>query len=374
MKVNETNHKKQGTIEQINILRAFGVLAVMAIHTSGYFTEIKHFDPLVLVNLLIDVFSQFAVPLFILISGFVLARNYRQDFSISGFYSKRIRSIIPQYIIFSVLYTLFNNLAAMRKSSLYSNIMLILKNIWQSDASYHLWFFAIIIQCYIFYPLIIKIYDFFKQRNKAELLVTLMLILQIAFMAGKHTPYLTSIKINFLAYLFYFGLGIYSCDHYETLQNSSGRLTPLWAATTLALTIGSGFFIIIGLTCGYRYNTIPDYYLIGSEVVYPILRISSFLLLFNMANSLTRKKNLLTKVVSRIGDYSFGMYLIHIFFNQSAIKILKNSYNIDYNNWQFYLLVFAVPVVLSYLSVRIISFLPYSYYIIGYRNRTRKRA
>lgn len=372
MNTNATSHKKLGTIEQINFLRAFGVLAVIAIHATGYFTEIKQFNNLVLVNLLTDVFSQFAVPLFILISGFVLARNYRNNFSIIQFYRKRVRSIIPQYIIFSVLYTFFNNSVAMRNNSINENITLISQNIWQSDASYHLWFFAIIIQCYIFYPLVIKIYDLFKLRDRTELFISLMLIIQMAFMVGKHTPYLATIKINFIAFLFYFCLGVYSCDHYKNLKSGLHRLTPLFATTTLALTIGSSFFIIVGLTTGYRYNTIPNYYFIGSELIYPILRISSFLLLFNLANNLVGRKSVLARAVYKIGDYSFGIYLIHIFFNQSAIKILKN-YNINYNNWQFYLILFVVPLVFSYLSVRLIGCLPFSYYIIGYKNRNSNK-
>ncbi|HBP64468.1 MAG TPA: hypothetical protein DD730_09365 [Desulfosporosinus sp.] len=68
-------HTDHIIIEEINFLRAFAVLAVIAIHTSGYFTEIKSYNHLVLVNLWADIFCQFAVPLFILISGFVLAKS-----------------------------------------------------------------------------------------------------------------------------------------------------------------------------------------------------------------------------------------------------------------------------------------------------------
>ncbi|HEY8911042.1 MAG TPA: acyltransferase [Desulfosporosinus sp.] len=361
-------HKKRGTIEEINFLRAFGVLAVMAIHTSGYFTEIQQFNRLVLLNLWTDVFSQFAVPLFILISGFVLAMKYRNNFSVKQFYLKRIRSIIPQYLFFSLLYTAFNNWDVMNTSSLPTNLTLIFKAIWRSDASYHLWYFAIIIQFYILYPLIIKIYDFFKLRKSAELLISLMFILQIAFMISLHTSYFATVKINLIAYLFYFGLGIYSCDHFESIKNGLNRLTPLFVATTFVLTIGASFFIIIGLTTGYRYNTIPPYYFIGSELVYPILRISSFLLLFNLAKNLIGKRGVFAKAVYKLGEYSFGIYLIHIFFNQYAIKILK-TYQINYNNWQFYPIVFTVTAILSYFTVRLISYLPFSYYIIGYRNK-----
>ena len=361
-------HTEHRTIDEINYLRGFGVLAVIAIHTTGYFTEIKSYNTLVLMTLWTDIFSQFAVPLFILISGLVLARNYRNNFSLIKFYKKRIRSIIPQYLIFSVLYTVFNNWVVMQSNSRSTNLSLLVNNIWHSNASYHLWFFAIIIQFYILYPIIIKIYDYFKRFDRAELLMALLLIIQTLWMVGIHSTSFPFIKLNFMSFLLYFGLGIYTCDHFDQLKKGFNRLTPIYLTTSLALTLGSSFFIIIGLTTGYRYSSIPAYFSMGAELVYPALRISTFLLLFNLAASLVGKRSILAKVVYRIGDYSFGIYLIHIFFNQYAIRILKN-HTIDYNNWIFYPSVFVVTVVLSYLAVRLISYLPYSYYIIGRGNK-----
>ncbi|MBC2726386.1 acyltransferase [Desulfosporosinus sp.] len=362
---------KPGKIEEINYLRGFGVLAVIAIHTTGYFTVIKEFNSLVLLTLWTDVFSQFAVPLFILISGFVLARNYRNDFPLIDFYKKRIRSIIPQYLLFSVLYTAFNNWAAMKASSLSTNFKLLLKNIWHADASYHLWFFLLIIVFYLLYPIIIRLYTLFKQRDRAEQFLALLLILQTLFMVSLHTPYLAGTRVNFIGFLFYFGLGIYTADHYKQLKEGFKRQTSILFTMSMALTLGSSFFIIIGLTTGYRYNTTPDYFFIGSELVYPMFRVVTFLLLYNVARYLLeKKKSVLAKVMNKIGQYSFGIYLIHIFFNQSAIKLLKD-YQIGFDDWVFYPIVYLVTVVLSYLSVRVISFMPFSYYIIGFQSPKR---
>ena len=364
------HHIKLSPIEEINFLRGFGVLAVIAIHTTGYFTEIKSYNTLVLLNLWTDIFSQFAVPLFILISGFVLARNYSFNFSLTKFYIKRIRSIIPQYLIFSILYTVFNNWVVMKSSPLHTNLSLLLNNILHSSASYHLWFFSIIIQFYILFPIIIKIYAFSKRIKREEFLIAFLLIIQILWMVGIHTSSFPFIKLNFMSFLFYFGLGIYTCDHFDQVKKGFNRLTPLYLITSMALTLGSSFFIIIGLTMGYSYNSIPAYFFMGAELIYPVLRISTFLLLFNLAASLVGKTSILAKVVYRIGDYSFGIYLIHIFFNQYAIGILKNI-TIDYNYWVFYPSVFVVTVVLSYFAVWLISYLPFSYYIIGRRNKIK---
>jgi Uncharacterized protein conserved in bacteria len=361
--------RKNGLIREVNDLRGFAVLAVIAIHTTGYFTEIPRYNNLVLVNLWTDVFSQFAVPLFIVISGFVLAKNYRFKFSLWTFYQKRVRSVIPQYVVFSGAYTVFNNWEVMQNNSLMTNAKLLVKHILNSDASYHLWFFAIIIQLYLLYPLIIRIYTFFEQRNKSELLLAVFLLLQTLWMVGSHTPYFGTLKINFIAYLFYFGLGIYCWDHFERFRNLGKSLTPVFVVTSLALTIGASFFIIIGLTTGYRYNEIPPYFFIGPELIYPVLRVSTFLLFFNLARKLAGQKNILKKVISNLGTHSFGIYLIHIFFNQYTIRILRD-FSIDYTHGLFYPIVFMSTVILSYLAVRLISCLPFSYYIIGHRAKS----
>lgn len=371
MNEKKLDHADHKTIEEINYLRGFGVIAVIIIHTTGYFTEIKSYNNLVILNLWTDVFSQFAVPLFILISGFVLARNYRLDFSITEFYKKRIRSIIPQYLIFSILYTLFNNWAVMQSNPLSANLTLLLNNIVHSNASYHLWFFSIIIQLYILYPIIIKIYEFCKLIDRAEFMIALLLIIQTLWMVGIHTSSYSFIKLNFISFLFYFVLGIYVVDYFDQLKTASKHLTPIYLITSLALTVGASCFIIIGLTTGYDYYSIPGYFFIGSELIYPVLRISTFIFLLNVAANLIGKRSLLAKVIYRLGDYSFGIYLIHIFFNQYAIRILKNQ-AIDFNSWAFYPIVFVITVVLSYLVVRLISYFPYSYYLIGHRNQKRK--
>lgn len=368
MERNKKDHSESGIIEEVNFLRGFGILAVIAIHTTGYFTEIDDYGSLVLVNLWTDIFSQFAVPLFICISGFVLAGKYRLKFSLKLFYLKRIRSIIPQYLIFSFLYTLFNNWDVMRLSSPSANLTLLGKNIWHADASYHFWFFALIIAFYLCYPLIIKFYDFAKNIIWEEMVLTIFLIIQLLWMVGVHT--VPNMKVNFIAYLFYFGLGIYACDHFASLKINFKRLTPVLLTLSAALTVGASFFIIIGLTTGYRYSAIPEYYFIGADLIYPVLRVVTFLLLLNLAVALVRKRGVHIKMLYRLGEYSFGIYLIHIFFNQTAIKILNND-NIGYNNWLFYPIVFTVTVVVSYLAVRLLSYIPYSYFLIGHGSRRK---
>lgn len=231
--------------------------------------------------------------------------------------------------------------------------------------------FSIIIQLYLLYPLIVKLYAFFRQRDKAGLLVVIFLVIQTAYMVGIHSSYLAGTKLNFMGFLFYFSLGLYWQDYFSTYKKNFNLPISILFAMSLALTLGCSFFIIIGLKTGHSYSTIPEYFFMGPELIYPAFRTITFLLLFAVSSSLLeKKKSVIARVINKIGDYSFGIYLIHIFFNQSAIKFLRN-YQIDFDNWAFYIIVFAVTLILSYISVRLISFIPYSYYLIGSQNKKR---
>jgi surface polysaccharide O-acyltransferase-like enzyme len=116
---------------------------------------------------IIDVFSHFAVPSFIFISGFVLSHNYNGPFSKKLFYKKRAKSILPQYMIFSIFYIIFDILLSSLNVNVYSvSILKVIFDLLTANSYYHLWFFALIIQFYMFYPYLIEIYNKFVTNNR----------------------------------------------------------------------------------------------------------------------------------------------------------------------------------------------------------------
>src|SRR5690242_5000258 len=88
----------------IDVLRLVSILAVLLIHTTTRTLEISHYD---LVNNLFTLFlnqaSRFAVPLFFLISGFVLEVSNKPIKYIT-FLKKRLGKIFIPYIFWSLIY------------------------------------------------------------------------------------------------------------------------------------------------------------------------------------------------------------------------------------------------------------------------------
>lgn len=100
--------RQKERIPQLDIFRAIAIFAVLAIHaTSRTLAETlgtNMFHPFLFINK----FSQFAVPSFIFLSGFVLFYNYI-DRPLGGktlgkFYTRRLLYIIVPYVVFSLLY------------------------------------------------------------------------------------------------------------------------------------------------------------------------------------------------------------------------------------------------------------------------------
>ena len=377
MKHKNTKIHAQGThVREIDYLRGFAILAVILIHTSANFTKITPLNNLVLLNILIDIFTHFAVPLFIFISGFVLAINNYNSFSVKSFYIKRFRSILPQYLIFSILYiTVF---AFTYESP--SPLMIIFKII-SAGGSYHLWFFAILIEFYIFYPIIIQTYHHFEEESNINDFLILSWLIQMVWVVL--TLVLKTIVDDsllayvlqriFISYLFYFSLGIYASKNFDALNDSLKSIKShqfILGLITILLTILISLFWVKGLIdYDYFYNISPLYFIIPGileTVYYPTI----FILLFGASKYLSERKNKIASTIYLVGKHSFGIYLIHVFFMIFTIKQLDNL-GTDYDDLIFYPLLFIISTSLSLFSVHLISYFPHSELLIGINSKKK---
>lgn len=359
-------------IVEIDYLRGFGILAVVAIHVIYDFVNKKIFSVVLLLNIFLDTFITFAVPLFIFISGFVLFLKYKNNhYKISEFYRKRALAVFFPYIFFSIAYTFFA----------YKNVSLtlIMKNICLARAYQHLWFFLILIQLYILYPYLSRLYDFTRRKKQSVALIIICLITQIIWnvFTGYVLPYLNCENLAArillkvlrqhicISYIFYFFFGIYIMDNYKGFKAymEKVKISRLFIVSAMLTIIACPFFLIALKNADYFIN-IPRYYGAVSLFIIPILNIASFALFFRYSYNLLRVNNLISYGISEIGKYSFGIYLIHMLFLDTLSKIMKHT-DIFNNYWIFEAILFTGVVTLSYLSVCLISRLPYSRYLVG---------
>ncbi|MFT9849644.1 acyltransferase [Aneurinibacillus sp. REN35] len=354
-------------IKEGNFLRGMAIIGVLLIHTTTYFSMIHELNLILIVNVTMNVLVHFAVPLFVFISGMVLANRYYKEYSLKSFYWKRFKSIIPAYFIFSILYIWFNN------QDLIFDFKQLLKMIFWANASYHLWYFALIVQLYIIYPFVIKLYIFAEKRNEVTAFVLtaffIQLILNLIYiLLVLNVPSVIQMAnyIQVFSYLFYFSTGIYIACNFDNFKKiitsiNGSRLSIIFVSFTIIMAA----LFLYGLSKNPFFESVPYLFLVIPRMLEPFYYIITFIFIFKIKSSI---HTTLIKVIESLGAYSFGIYLIHPLIISITVQKLQ-LINVYSNQWIFYPIVLFMALVGSYLFVYIISFFPYSHYYIGINKR-----
>ena len=96
-------------IKALDTLRTISILAVLLIHTTTKLLEFTQYDlNTYAFSLLLNQLARFAVPLFILISGFVLELNYDYHTGYRAYLKKRVSRILIPYLFWVTFATYLN--------------------------------------------------------------------------------------------------------------------------------------------------------------------------------------------------------------------------------------------------------------------------
>jgi len=355
--------------DEFEILRGFAIIGVLIIHTFSELQQINEFNAINITLIPLWTLSQTAVPLFIFISGFMLYKNYNDNYDIFNYYKKRFKRIIPVYLLFSIFYEFYFYLFIELKFNItLANLYKIIADLLTASAFYHFWFIGLIVNFYIFYPLINKVVN--KYKRKLNYLLLLSIIIQILWisirvyflkMINKNLNIFTtiiwySIKYFFLSDIAFFMLGIYICFKYN--QNFKVLTSKSFSYILIA------FFILFTIILSLLWlNKIHGPYKSIIQNVALFLYAPMILLLYKIALRIKNEKRLLKKIFLFLGKLSFIIYLI-----QGGIIILIISFikkiGLTYNSWYYYLLVFLISAIVSIVPSYLISLLPYNEFFI----------
>ena len=364
--------------DEVNILRAFAILAVISIHVSDHFKIMGGITLLTSVYMAIDAFCHFAVPLFICISGFVLYNKYSGAIDLKTFYEKRLKSVLPQYLIFSTFYltvTYIGSLVLGTPESL--TILRIVYRYATGGCYYHLWFFVLIIQFYLLYPVIVRVYDYCRSRGRTSALLCASFLIGViynscpipdVYLLGTATPIL-AVATKCLGYLFYFILGMVVLSRYdEVLRKYILDRSWYWMSVPLLCGTILGIFGYAQTFFTYDISLIHPvaglYWQFIAAALTPLYYVLIFALCLSLSLYLTANRTKNVRFLEKIGHYSFGIYLVHASF-VSLFVVVFPCVGFDWNDWLFYPVTCCLVLILSYLSVEILQKLPFSQYIIG---------
>ncbi len=332
----------------IDVLRIVACFLVVLYHvpqcvsyTSLYFSDfLSHFLYVICLPI-----GRCAVPLFFLVSGFLLLPIKDSTFC---FIKKRFSRILAPTIIWYLLYLVFGR--SFPGEHYYLSIL---------DKSPHLWFMIALIGLYLIAPILSP---WFKQCSKGELwfyllLWTITLLYPIIdFYAPiifeyNHSGMLYDSPFKILyynsGYIGFFLLGGVLNMFSKYIDNINKKRTKL--LIFLLFLFGFSTYLCVGifhisLSQTFAYCSIPT--------------VSLSLFFFISINSIKFKvTDRLKRVICNCGQLSFGIYFVHLF----VLEMIQ----VDAMGGYLRFIIAFITFFISWLFIKILSFIPYSKYIIG---------
>lgn len=333
--------------EEISYLRAIAIISVLIMHTTGDTAFLHKLNTMTFTLIYIEELVRFAVPMFIFISGFVLYNKYKSELPMREFYSTRFLTILLPYIFFSIIYCLILSYPNL-------NYNFIINSIFNFNASGHFWYVKLILTFYIFYPVIITYYDTMKHYTGSYLLFGIFSSILILFLFSWFVYQLNIITSNPIRYLVYFLFGIYINDNYEQiiifLKNMSFKKVISLYIPILLLPFFNMIFWV-DVRCGTRFYNLIPYYGPLTEIAQIMFNLSIFVICLYFLLYYKPK----TKILSEIGEYSYGIFFVHaIFHNFFAFKVLP-LFSIWIANPIYYIILFSVTLLASFHTVKLMS-------------------
>ena len=290
----------------------------------------------------------FAVPLFVMISGaLLLGRQYK----IIDFLKKRLSRIIIPFI-FWVIITIILGILFLDKGFTYEYCINIFLGMGGS-LGVHFWFIWMLIGLYLFIPIINSFVNEYGLKGVEYFLI--IWIITIVLNTIGLLPFYKLELSYFTGFLGFTVLGYYLKNKEINIKKTSKKL--LFILTIMGFI--SALLISIYLT--NTWSTKSNY--VGGNL--PIIRLIScttIFLLFKTFNENTNKLSkflkdtIIGKITLSLSICSYGIYLVHLV----IFYIIKSVYfNPDGNPLKWILFLTLTTLILSWVIILIISKTPY---------------
>ena len=315
-------------------MRVIAIMGVILIHTTTRVLERTSYNLEVYKSaLFLNQIARFAVPLFLIISGFVLELTYKENLNFWQYIKKRFSRIFIPYVFWSLIYyfLVFNQN--------HDNLVHVLLT---GDASYQLYFIPTLCIFYLIFPLLHKMY---KYIVRPEFLISLV-ILQLYVLRNdyfiKNITLPDPLRISILGFSFFI-IGMIAAHNYEKILEFSKK----WKALLVILFVILGYYIFTESFSQYfiTYNI---------NAFYSSWRPSTFI--FTIISGL-----FFYSLFEKIDLYKFSKLSFLVFFIHAVVLEVVWRYYANFVSPNFYFdLIFFITVFgFSFLLAYIIHKIPY---------------
>lgn len=364
----------RGNLLEIQLVRAMAIIGVLSVHATSFATiAMKESNFYVAYNF-INIFMKIGTPVFLFLSSFVLFYSYYSrplnKKLISNFYKKRLQYILVPYVLFSLIYFIILHFMYYQDRSLAETLERFIVKLFTGKAYTHLYFIFISVQFYLIFPLFLWLFK--RKPNLAKWAVPVGFLLQYTFMMLNKYYIITDRPASWaLHYMSYFMLGAFLGIYYPKVKTwfqiqkknvTVSRLAcwmMLWAIW-LSASLVHVYIVHTARLYGEKYDPLLYHFL------WNIQTITAGIMGIQIAYILLRHAwPWFTRFMTRLGELSFGIYLIHPLFLLIYREFPPNTgFSPLIHLW--YLGGFVFAFVASWVVVSLtVNWVPMSWVIFG---------
>lgn len=315
----ETIKQRPKRLRELEILRTVSFLAVVAQHVLGAYVRNPGITApeQTAVGLLFGL-TKFAVPMFVFVSGVVLFLHYYGTLQYGRFLCKRLGAILLPYLIWAGLMYVHGMVMYGAPPCGKREFLLRIVTL---NVGYHTWYVGLILQFYLFLPVIFWLFGQLERLCKSQwstfgvffavLTVSVVLmefggVLQPIPIVGK--LFFDMRAKNALYYLIYFLLGGVCALHREAFLGFLRRWTvPLLAAAV----VGYIWCEIVQFQRGFSGGVMNFNWMGSLNLRMTVLTLASIGLLYRLALAIMRCESL-CRLCDFVGRHSYSAYLAHV--------------------------------------------------------------
>lgn len=329
-----------------DICRISAIFGVIVIHSCG--EKFYQYGKISItewgsVNLL-DSLVRCSVPLFVMISGYLLiGMDDGETVSFEDIF-KRLKKVLIPLFTWSIFYLYFLGEISLRKFDL--SVLV------SRPAMYHLWFVYMITGLYIIFPIFKYIYVSTKTNpNMRYYIISIWFIFTCLTVYIKY-PFISILQLNgFMGYGGYFLIGAFLSVSY------SQRVPWLAALSVYCLGVAGTFFATWYFSAQAGVANETAYLYFAPNVA--ISAVAAFIL-FQKINVPEAAKS----SVKRLSDYSFKIFFMHIFVLE-YVKIYALPLSASLYTFIYIIFISVITFMICILISAIISIVPKSRTIFG---------
>lgn len=361
-------------VYELDVLRAVSAVAVVLIHvTATPMVTLPVDSPSFFATSLVNQWSRFSIPAFVLITGVVLYHQYgrqaagdggQSTFDTRRYLYRRFQAIGVPYLVWTALYLLFRAPIEGSWAQLPANLVTAAI---QGTAMYQLYYIVLVFQFYLLFPLIRGL----GSSRRLGWIVAAALLVQGVLMWDTFyglftnqisTPWLVGL-LRFRDRLFpwwigYFAVGAWIAANLRTVLAATRRL--LWPLTGVAAALLAWMMAeYMGLMAqggsvgfaasGFR----PTAYLYSLAAVFALLGLGGWV---------TERDNRLSRLLLSLANHSFGIFLVHPLVLEVVLRLLRP---VSLSPAPYLLLVSTAVLIGSYWLSRGIAALPFGHWVVG---------